>query len=80
MRLATVIDTSTLGKLIGVALLAGVGVCAMFGVAILGATRAGELRRDGRPGVAVAYGALALAAGLACLAGVAYGVAITTRK
>jgi hypothetical protein len=77
---AVIVDTTALLKMIYASLLAGVGVCTVFAIAIFGVTRAGEERRRGRGGVALALatvGALALAVSLAA---VVYGVVLVGHK
>lgn len=63
MLLATVIDFESLGKTALAALLAGTVVTFAFSLAILGTTRATELRQEGRRGPA----ALALSLGVVAL-------------
>ena len=46
--IATIVDTDALLQVIWVSLVAGVGLTAFYGLAILGATRAVEFGRDGR--------------------------------
>ena len=78
--MSTIVDTTTLAKLIGVSLLAGIGVTGMFALAILGITRFDEARRSRQgiaAGVFVAIAALALAA---CVAAVALGIIAMTQK
>lgn len=80
MSLAEIIAPEVLGKLVGGALVAGVGVTAAFAVAIVGATRFGEARRDSRAVAAGAY-ALLTAAGLAVFfGGATFGVVLITTK
>jgi hypothetical protein len=74
------IDTGALAQVVWVSLLCGVGVSATFSLVILGGTRAAEARRAGRGGAAVAYGALAVAAGLVFAGGIAVGLAVTLDK
>ena len=47
--IATIVDWDALLQVIWVSLVAGVGVTAAYGFAILGASRALESGRDGRP-------------------------------
>jgi hypothetical protein len=46
--IASIVDTHALVQVLWVSVLAGVGVTACYGLAILGATRAVEFGRDGR--------------------------------
>ena len=71
---AAVVDTGALIEVIWVSLVAGIGVTAVFSIALLGATRSAEARRAGRSGSAAGFGALGALAGLVLVAGVAYAV------
>lgn len=74
--IATVVDWDALLQVIWVSLLAGVGVTAAWAFALVGATRALENGRDGRGGLAAAYGVLGIA-GLATVIGaIVFGIAI----
>jgi hypothetical protein len=74
------INTHALLKMAYSSVLAGVGVAVIFSVAILGAARSGEMRREHRTGAAVAYTALA-AAGLLIAAGIVlYGLSLVAHK
>jgi hypothetical protein len=81
MTLATaIVDTHALLQLIYVSLIAGVGVCGVYAVAVVGITRSHERRKAGQRGLAVLYAGLAVVA----LAGYAWAavtgvVAITTK-
>ena len=78
--LATVVDTKALLKTVAASLVAGVGVTAMYAVAIFGATRFAELRRDERVAAAAAAGFLAVIALVTCVAAIALGIVIMTQK
>jgi hypothetical protein len=76
--IATVVDWDALLQVIWVSLLAGVGVTAAYGFALLGATRALESGRDGRLGGAISYGVVG-AVGLAIVVGaIVFGIVILT--
>ena len=79
-KLATIVDTTALWETVVASAIAGVGVTLIFSVAILGASRFAESNRDGRPVVAVAFGALALLALAAALAAVTVGIIVMTQK
>jgi hypothetical protein len=79
MRLAAV-DWESLLELIWVAPLAVIAVAITFSLSIHGVARANDARRAGRAGAATAYGALAVAAGLAFAATVVFGILILTSK
>ena len=69
--MATVIDVQVLWKLVASSLAGGVGVTFAFSVAIYGATRFVDLRRDGHSIFAGAFAAIAVLALAAVAAGVA---------
>jgi len=74
--IATVVDTHALLQVIWVSLLAGVGVTASYGIALLGASRALEYGRDGNGPRAVAY-AVAGVVGFAIVIGaIVFGIVI----
>ena len=72
--MSTIVDTTTLLDLVGVSLVAAVGVTAAFSLAILGATRFSDLRRDGRAAEAAWFGVLTALALAACLGVIAYAI------
>lgn len=78
--LASIVDGEALFELIWVGAVAGVGVPAAFGVALLGATRAGDLRRSGRMPEAALYAVLGAAAIAFVAAAVAFGIVEMTKK
>jgi cytochrome c biogenesis protein CcdA len=71
---STIVDTTTLLDLVGVSLVAAVGVTAAFSLAILGATRFSDLRRDGRAVEAAFFGVVTALALAACLGAIVYGI------
>lgn len=78
--LGVIVDIEKLVEVAIVSLIGGVGVTISFSLAILGATRFVDLRRDGRPIEAGAY-AILMALGLAIsLAAVAFGLIVMTTK
>jgi hypothetical protein len=78
--LATIVDGHALLQLVWVGALAGVGVTAAFGFALLGVTRAAELGRHGRSGEALVYAAFGAVALAVVLAAVVYGIVVMTQK
>jgi hypothetical protein len=66
MTLAVLVDVKALLKVVWVSLVAGVGVITAFSMVVLGATRAGDLRRRERRGTAVLYGVLAAVGAAGC--------------
>ena len=77
---ASIVDGHALLQLVWVGALAGLGVTAAFGVALLGMTRASELGRHGRSGTALLYGALGAVALAVVAAAVVYGIVVMTHK
>jgi hypothetical protein len=78
--MATVVETKELVETVIASTVAGVGITAVFSVAIWGGVRFADLSRDGRPlaaGAAAALGALAL---VTTLAGVVFGIVVMTSK
>ena len=77
---ATIVDWGALGKVVLYSLVAGIGVPAVYGVAVLGAARSTDAARSRRNGVATVYAVLALVGTAACLAAIVYGVVLLTQK
>jgi uncharacterized membrane protein len=78
--LAEIVETKALLQTVLYSLAAAIGVTTAFSLAIYGTTRAAEFRRDDRPLLAAASGALA-AVGLAvCVAAVVLGVIVMSTK
>jgi hypothetical protein len=77
--IATIVDWEALLQVILASLIAGIGSTVAFSLAILGAIRFAELRRDERP-AAWGYGALAVAGLAATLAAVLFGIYVMTAK
>jgi hypothetical protein len=75
-----VVDWAALGQVVVTSLAAGVGITAMFALAILGATRAVDVRRDGHAAAALAYGALMAVAFAVVVAAVVAGIVVMTQK
>jgi hypothetical protein len=76
--IATIVDWDALLQVTWVSLLAGVGVTAAWGFALLGVTRALESGRDGRAGGAAAYAVVGVV-GLAIVVGaIVFGIVILT--
>ena len=78
--LATVVDTAALAKVIAASLIMGIGVTLVFALAILGATRFADMRRDDRMLEAGAFGVLAAIGLTACVAAVVLGIIVMTSK
>lgn len=78
--MATIVETKELVETVIASLVAGVGVTAVFSVAIWGGARFVDLSRGGRPlaaGAAATLGVLALGT---TLAAVAFGIVVMTSK
>ena len=76
--IATVVDWDALLQVIWVSLVAGVGVTAAWGFALLGSSRAVEVGRDGRVAEAVLYAVVGVA-GFATVAGaIVFGIVVLT--
>jgi hypothetical protein len=72
--IASIVDTHALLQVIWVSLIAGVGVPACYGLAILGSTRALELGRNGRPVEAVAFGVVGVVGLGVVIASIVFGI------
>ena len=80
MILAEIVDVESLLKVVGASFAAAVGVSVAFSLAILGATRMIDMRRDGRGIEAGGYGALMIIGLLVSAAAVTFGVIVMTTK
>ena len=80
MIAAEIIDWNAAWQAIWTAAVAGVGVTVVFSVAVLGATRTADMRRDRRPAQAAFFGVVALAAVAGTLAAVVYAITLITTK
>jgi hypothetical protein len=78
--IAGLIDTGALLKLLYTSLIAGVGVAVIFSFAILGATRSGDMRRQGRSGAASAFAVLGMVSVVLALAIVVLGLVLVVHK
>jgi hypothetical protein len=76
--IATIVDWDALLQVIWVSLLAGVGVTAAWGFALVGAARALEFSRDGRVAVAVVYGVLGVVGVATVVAAIVFAIVILT--
>lgn len=76
----SVVDWGEVVEVIWASLLAGIGVTAAFGFTILGATRAAELRRDGKALSAGLYGLLGALSLALVTASVVFGIVVMTTK
>jgi hypothetical protein len=75
-----IVDTHALLELVYVSLIAGVGICAVYAVAVLGVTRSSEHRRADRRAAAALYAALATIAVAGCCWAIVTGIVIMAKK
>jgi hypothetical protein len=78
--MATIVETKELVETVIASLVAGVGVTAVFSVAIWGGARFVDFSRDGRPVAAAAAAALGVLALVTTLAAVVFGIVVMTSK
>ena len=78
--LATIVETKNLIETVVYATVAGIGVTAIFSVAIWGAARFTDLSQEERRPAAVAAAGVAGVALLAVLATIVFGVVVMTSK
>jgi hypothetical protein len=77
---AAVVDGDALLQVIGVSIGAGLGLALVFSLAIASGARAGQARRSGAEGVALAWYVCTAVCGLLCLAAVVLGVVVMLSK
>ncbi len=78
--LAQVVDVGDIVSVIWTSLVAGIGVCAIFSLAIIGFARTMDMQREGHAFAAGAYAVLTLLAFGAVLAVAGFGVVVMTAK
>jgi len=78
--LAQIIDVGDLLSVIWTSLLAGIGVCFVFSLTIIGFARATDMRREGHGAAMILYSALAVLSLAAVLALVIFGVVVMTAR
>ena len=78
MIVATVVDWDALLQVIWVSLLAGVGVTAAWGFALLGTSRSLEHGRDGHAAEATIYAVVGVAGVAIVLGAIVFGIVILT--
>ena len=76
--IGAIVDTHALVQVLWVSVLAGVGVTAAYGLAILGGTRALEFGRDGRMGEATVYAVIGVVGIAVFIAAIVFGIVILT--
>ena len=80
MPAGAIVETGDLLRVVAAAFIAGIGVTAVFSLAIAGAVRFVDERRAGRTGPAVVYGLVAAVALTACAAALVAGIFVMTQK
>jgi hypothetical protein len=78
--IADIVDVGDLINVVWTAFVAGIGVCAVFSLAIIGFARGTDMRREGSGAAASAYFALMAVALIAVMAVVVFGVIVMTAK
>lgn len=80
MIATALVDGHALVQLVWVGLAAGLVFVGAFALAILGAVRSTQERRDGRTLAAGAFSLMGVVAGLACIGAVVLGILTMTHK
>ena len=78
--IASIVDTGDLVQVIWVSLAAGIGLTGVYGIAIVGATRALDLGRAGRSGAAAFYAVLGVLALAVVVAAMVLGIVVMAHK
>ena len=80
MIVGEIINWNAAWQAVWTAAVAGVGVTIVYSLAVYGATRTADMRRDQRPGQATVYGIVAFAGVAATLGAVVYAITLITTK
>ena len=80
MPIAEIVDAGELVSVIWTSALAGIGVCFVFSLAIIGWARAADMRREGHGVASVVYLGMAVVSFTAVMALVIFGVIVMTAK
>jgi hypothetical protein len=78
--LATLVDTTALGKAVLWGFVSGIGVTTIFAIAVAGSARVSDLRRDDRLVAAALWAAVALVAFGGFVIAIVFGIEIMTSK
>lgn len=78
--IATIVETKELLQTVAASLIAGVGVTASFSLLVFAVTRSADMRRDERPMLATAAGALAVVGLTVTTAAIVLGIVAMTSK
>lgn len=77
---STIVDWKTIGKVVVYSFVSGIGVTLVFSLAILGAARFADMRRDGRAIEAGGYAVLLALALAVVAAAVVLGIVVMAKK
>jgi hypothetical protein len=77
---ASIVDWNDVLQVIWVSFAAGLGVTAVFTMALLGATRFVDYRRDGRMAEAAVFGIVAAVGSAGVAAAVVFAIVVMTNK
>ena len=80
MTLATIIDTKALWQTIWTATASGVVGCVVFAIAVLGATRSSDSRREGHGAASVSFAVLAAVCTAVALGMAVYGIVLIAHR
>lgn len=80
MTLGSVVDWGDVAQVAWASLAAGLGVTFAYSLAIIGATRAVDLRRDGHPAAAAVYAVVMVLGIVATGASIVLGIVVMTAK
>ena len=75
-----IVDWDALLTVIWASLVAGIGVTAAFGFAILGGVRAVDLRRDGRVVEATLFGVVGVVGLVVVVGAIVFGIVVLSRQ
>jgi hypothetical protein len=78
--LATIIDVGALARVVAASLVASLGIAAVFGVMMYGATRFVDLRREERRAIASGFAILAAVCLAAFVVALVYGLTVMASK
>ena len=73
---ATIIHTDELWQTIWTSAVAGIALCVVFAIGVLGATKSSDAANDGNPASSIAYGLIGIVCAIATLGFAAYGIVL----
>jgi hypothetical protein len=80
LPVAEIVDVGDLVNVVWTSIVAGLGVCVVFSLVIIGFARSTDHRREGNDVIAAAYMALGAASFLAVVVLIVYAVVVMTAK